>query len=163
MSGYLLSSQGDRMAMGNSVEGRYPFLDHRIIEFSSKLSDNFKLNGLNEKFILKKLSVGRIPSSITNRPKQAYRAPISKSLYKYKTSNYITDFLSDKSIKSYGIFNPGKVKTFLTKLEQQNTISEMDQMALVGILSTQILYKMFIKEPIDTSVTELNNYRRIEG
>ncbi|MDP2338135.1 MAG: asparagine synthase (glutamine-hydrolyzing), partial [Bacteroidota bacterium] len=80
MSGYLLSSQGDRMAMGNSVEGRYPFLDYRVIEFCSKLPDNQKLNCLNEKFILKKLSVGKIPNSITNRPKQAYRAPITSSL-----------------------------------------------------------------------------------
>lgn len=65
MSGYLLSSQGDRMAMGNSVEGRYPFLDYRIIEFCSSLPDNFKLNSLNEKFILKKLSLGKIPPSIS--------------------------------------------------------------------------------------------------
>ena len=71
MSGYLLSSQGDRMAMGNSVEGRYPFLDYRVIEFCNNLPDNKKLNCLNEKFILKKLSEGRIPASITQRPKQA--------------------------------------------------------------------------------------------
>jgi len=50
MSGYLLSSQGDRMAMANSVEGRYPFLDHRVIEFCAQLPENYKLNGLNEKY-----------------------------------------------------------------------------------------------------------------
>ena len=44
MSGYLLSSQGDRMAMANSVEGRYPFLDHRVIEFCMKLHPDLKLN-----------------------------------------------------------------------------------------------------------------------
>ena len=163
MSGYLLSSQGDRMAMGNSVEGRYPFLDHRIIEFSSKLPDNFKLNCLNEKFILKKLSVGKIPASITNRSKQAYRAPVSTSLYKFKTPGYFDDFLSDESIISYGIFNLKKVKTFLAKLEQQDTISEIDQMALVGILSTQMLYKMFIKEPITPNSGELKNCRIINS
>ena len=58
MSGYLLSSQGDRMGMGNSVEGRYPFLDYRLIEFSAKLPDSYKLNCLNEKFLLKKMSEG---------------------------------------------------------------------------------------------------------
>ncbi|SHJ13097.1 asparagine synthase (glutamine-hydrolysing) [Tangfeifania diversioriginum] len=163
MSGYLLSSQGDRMAMGNSVEGRYPFLDHRLIEFSSKLPDNFKLNCLNEKFILKKLSVGKIPASITNRSKQAYRAPVSTSLYNFKTPDHFNDFLSDESIISYGIFNLKKVKTFLAKLEQQDTISEIDQMALVGILSTQMLYKMFIKEPITPNSGELKNCRIINS
>ena len=54
MSGYLLSSQGDRMAMANSVEGRYPFLDYRVIEFCNRLPDSLKLNGLNEKYLLKK-------------------------------------------------------------------------------------------------------------
>ena len=158
MSGYLLSSQGDRMAMGNSVEGRYPFLDYRVIEFCNKLPDNQKLNCLNEKFILKKLSTGKIPSSITQRPKQAYRAPISSSLYTQKTNGYITDILSDEPIKSFGIFNPVKVKSLLAKIEQQDVPSEIDQMALVGILSTQLLYKMFIQEPIIAQTDRLKNY-----
>jgi asparagine synthase (glutamine-hydrolysing) len=162
MSGYLLSSQGDRMAMGNSVEGRYPFLDYRIIEFSSQLPDRYKLNCLNEKFILKKLSAGKIPASITQRSKQAYRAPISTSLYSQKTSNYISDILSDKSISSYGIFNPEKIKVFLAKIQQQGIMSEIDQMALVGIISTQILYKMFIQDSIVIEKDVLKNYTLID-
>ncbi|MBS3776492.1 MAG: asparagine synthase (glutamine-hydrolyzing), partial [Bacteroidales bacterium] len=71
MSGYLLSSQGDRMAMANSVEGRYPFLDRRIMEYTASLPDNFKLNGLTEKFLLKKLMKDKIPSDIVKRSKQA--------------------------------------------------------------------------------------------
>ncbi|NJK85719.1 MAG: hypothetical protein HC906_06895 [Bacteroidales bacterium] len=60
MSGYLLSSQGDRVAMANSVEGRYPFLDFRVIEFCSKLPLEYKIKGLNEKFILKKIMNGHV-------------------------------------------------------------------------------------------------------
>lgn len=161
MSGYLLSSQGDRMAMGNSVEGRYPFLDYRIIEFCNQMPDNYKLNCLNEKFILKKLSAGKIPKSITQRPKQAYRAPIS-NLIKQKSSNYLTDILSDESLSSYGIFNPGKVKNLITKIENGGLISEIDQMAIVGILSTQFIYKMFIKNSIVSNVGCLNNYRLVK-
>ena len=161
MSSYLLSSQGDRMAMGNSVEGRYPFLDYRLIEFSCGLPDNFKLNGLNEKFILKKLSKGKIPSSITNRPKQAYRAPIASSLNTATTPSYISEILSDNSLKSVGIFNPIKVHALLTKTRQNNSMSEIDQMALVGVLSTQLLYKMFIEEPIKANINNLANYRII--
>jgi asparagine synthase (glutamine-hydrolysing) len=162
MSGYLLSSQGDRMAMGNSVEGRYPFLDYRLIEFSCGLPDNFKLNGLNEKFILKRLSIGKIPTSITNRSKQAYRAPIASSFNIATSPNYISEILSDNSIKSVGIFNPIKVHALLTKTKQNNSMSEIDQMALVGILSTQLLYKMFINEPIHANVNGLKNYRIID-
>jgi len=162
MSGYLLSSQGDRMAMGNSVEGRYPFLDYRVIEFCNQLPDNYKLNCLNEKFILKKLSAGKIPGSITTRPKQAYRAPIISSLFSNKIPGYLADILSDKSLSSFGIFNSGKVKNLLTKIENGGLISEIDQMAIVGILSTQLLYKKFILEPIVADTEKLKNYRIID-
>ncbi|MFY9153725.1 MAG: asparagine synthase C-terminal domain-containing protein, partial [Prolixibacteraceae bacterium] len=163
MSGYLLSSQGDRVAMGNSVEGRYPFLDYRVIEFCNNLQDNQKLNCLNEKFILKKLSAGRIPPSITQRPKQAYRAPISGSLYAPNKPDYIKEILEDSAIRSYGIFNPEKVKTLLGKIDNQGMSSEVDEMALVAILSTQLLYKMFIQEPIVADVSKLKNYRLIDS
>ena len=161
MSGYLLSSQGDRMAMGNSVEGRYPFLDYRVIEFCNKMPDNYKLNCLNEKFILKKLSAGKIPDSIMKRPKQAYRAPIISSLFTQKSPNNLNDILFEESLNSFGIFNPIKVKTLLSKIEQHKLVSEIDQMALVGILSTQLLHKMFIQEPIIANTENLKNYRVI--
>lgn len=162
MSGYLLSSQGDRMSMGNSVEGRYPFLDYRVIEFCSKLPDNFKLNCLNEKFLLKKLSIGKIPSSISARPKQAYRAPISDSFCKLNAPDSIQDILSGESITSFGIFNPAKVEKLIANMRQQKTISEIDQMAITGIVSTQLLYKMFVKDAVIANVNRLNNYRLVD-
>jgi asparagine synthase (glutamine-hydrolysing) len=162
MSGYLLSSQGDRMAMGNSVEGRYPFLDYRVIEFCNQIPENYKLNCLNEKFILKKLSTGKIPESISKRPKQAYRAPIISSLFSPNSPDYLTDIISDESLSSFGIFNPGKVKTLITKIKNGGVISEIDQMAIVGILSTQILNKKFIEEPIVAKIENLRNYKIID-
>ena len=157
MSGYLLSSQGDRMAMANSVEGRYPFLDHRVIEFCNSLPDNFKLNGLNEKYILKKLSVNKIPTSITNRPKHPYRAPIVSSFLLPNSPDYIQELLSENMISQFEIFDSLKVSKFISKLKMQQSISEIDEMAFAGILSTQLLYKMFIKDEIQVDVNSLNN------
>jgi asparagine synthase (glutamine-hydrolysing) len=162
MSGYLLSSQGDRVAMGNSVEGRYPFLDYRLIEFCSKLPDNYKLNSLNEKFILKKLSKGRIPESITKRSKQAYRAPISDSFCNADAPPEIQEILSTDTIKDFGIFNPDKVNKLVSNINQKKNISEIDQMAITGIVSTQLLYKMFVKNTVTPDVSRLNNYRFIQ-
>ena len=162
MSGYLLSSQGDRMSMGNSVEGRYPFLDYRMIEFCSKLPDNFKLNSLNEKFILKKLSMGKIPPSISKRPKQAYRAPIAASFCNQDAPDYIKELLSEETLKSFGIFDPNKVKHLMINMRRQQAISEIDQMAITAILSTQLLYLMFIKEPMVEDFDGLKNYRIID-
>jgi asparagine synthase (glutamine-hydrolysing) len=162
MSGYLLSSQGDRMAMGNSVEGRYPFLDYRLIELSAKLPDRYKLNCLNEKFLLKKISIGKIPESITNRSKQAYRAPIVSSFFSENSPSYINEILSDDRIKEFGIFDTEKVQSLKNKIKNQVNLSEIDQMAIAAILSTQILFKLFIKEDIIPNVECLANLRIIK-
>ena len=77
---YLLSSQGDRMAMAHSVEGRYPFLDHRVVEFAAKLPARVKMKVLDEKHILKRAVADLIPESVTRRKKQPYRAPDAVSL-----------------------------------------------------------------------------------
>lgn len=162
MSGYLLSSQGDRVAMANSVEGRYPFLDYRVIEFCAGLPDSFKLNCLNEKFVLKKMSKGRIPESITKRSKQAYRAPIASSFFYSGAPEYISDILSEHNLKAFGIFNPEKVNALITKIKTNQNISEMDQMAIAGILSTQLLQKMFIEDDIPTDIESLQNFKIIK-
>ncbi len=159
MSGYLLSSQGDRMAMGHSVEGRYPFLDYRVIEFCGKLPDHLKLNCLNEKFLLKKMSSGRIPATITKRTKQPYRAPIASSFFDIAAPAYIAEILSEDNLKYFGIFNSAKVKSLINKISIQKTISEVDQMAIAGILSTQLLHKMFV---LDKIIPPLNNLANLK-
>ncbi|QBA63879.1 asparagine synthase (glutamine-hydrolyzing) [Muriicola soli] len=144
MSGYLLSSQGDRMAMAHSVEGRYPFLDYRVVEFCMTLDPDLKLNGLNEKYLLKKMMKGRIPDPILNRPKQAYRAPIKSVFIADKTPAYVEEMLSEKTITKAGIFNPKHVKQLLEKMQTKKVVSEIDNMALTAILSTQLLYDKFV-------------------
>ena len=148
MSGYLLSSQGDRMAMANSVEGRYPFLDHKVIEFCMQLSPDLKLNGLNEKYLLKKMMKNRMPNEILERSKQAYRAPI-QSAFNYKNlPDYLIEMLSNNEIKKSGIFNSKHVLQLLKKINSKKQVSEIDNMALTGILSVQILNDLFVNRSI---------------
>jgi asparagine synthase (glutamine-hydrolysing) len=77
MSCYLLNSQGDRMMMGRSVEGRVPFLDHHVIECAATLPPKYKIHGLEEKYALKRAFRDLLPARIVNRPKKPYRAPIA--------------------------------------------------------------------------------------
>ncbi len=161
MSGYLLSSQGDRMAMANSVEGRYPFLDHRLVEFCTKLPPDFKLRGLNEKFLLKKLMKDKLPESVINRYKQAYRAPISKSFFNTGSPDYVNELLSEKLLKENGIFNIESVKNIKQKALANAAISELENMTAAGILSTQLLIEFFIKGKEQFSDNNLKNLRII--
>ncbi len=145
MSGYLLSSQGDRMAMANSVEGRYPFLDYRVIEFCSKLPADFKLKGLNEKYLLKKLMKGRIPESIIKRPKQPYRAPIKSVFTGKNVPEYVKFMLSENCFRQAGIFDFGSVSSILSRIEKSGISSEVDNMVLTAVISTHLLYYQFIE------------------
>jgi asparagine synthase (glutamine-hydrolysing) len=146
MSGYLLSSQGDRMAMGNSVEGRYPFLDHRIIEFCSALPPDFKLKGLQEKYLLKRAVRGKIPENIVNRSKQAYRAPISSTFLSQDAPAYIFDILDEKHIRETGIFNPGTIIPLLDKMRKAPATSEVENMILTLLVSSHLVHGQFISD-----------------
>jgi len=148
MSKYLLSSQGDRMGMANSIEGRYPFLDHRVIEFCMKLNPDLKLKGLNEKYLLKYMMKDRIPDAILNRSKQAYRAPIRSTFFSEEMPPYLSSMLSEENITGYGIFNLDFVNQLINKMKLNKQVSEIDNMAITAVLSTQILYDLFINKSI---------------
>lgn len=146
LSNYLLSSQGDRMAMANSVEIRLPFLDPRVIDFMARVPSRWKILGLNEKHILKKSFEGILPKEITSRPKNPYRAPIKQSLLNDKTSGYTQDMLSARSLKRAGLFDAGKVTRLLRKAQTVGNLSEIDSMALASVLSSQIVHRRFVQD-----------------
>ncbi|MBN2593263.1 MAG: asparagine synthase (glutamine-hydrolyzing) [Sedimentisphaerales bacterium] len=145
LSNYLLSSQGDRVAMAHSLEIRVPFLDPRVINFMAKVPAKWKILGLNEKHILKKSFEGILPKEITSRPKNPYRAPIKQSLLNEKTAEYTKEVLSAESLGKTGLFDAGKVTRLLRKAQAVENLSEIDSMALVGILSSQIIHSQFVQ------------------
>ena len=146
MSGYLLNSQGDRMAMANSIEGRFPFLDHRVIEYANRLPPRYKLMGLTEKFLLKKSMTGLLPESVRTRSKQPYRAPDSQSFFiDGKAPEYVNELMSEERVAQAGYFEPKAVRKLFEKSRAGRTIGFGDNMAFVGILSTMLIDQMFIQ------------------
>jgi asparagine synthase (glutamine-hydrolysing) len=149
LPGYILSSQGDRMAMAHSVEGRYPFLDYRVVEFASRLSPKLKMKVLNEKYLLKAAVGDLIPPAIRNRHKQPYRAPDSQSFFvegrSGKLFEYVEELLAPRAVSEAGVFDPGTVEKLLAKARQGQIVGVKDNMAFVGILSTQLVIDRFIK------------------
>ncbi len=141
---YLLSSQSDRMAMGHSVEGRFPFLDYRVVEFCNQLPPSVKLRGLTEKYLLKTVSREWLPAEITDRPKQPFRAPIHRAFFNDSPPDYLEELLSPASIKASGYFNPLAVDHLVAKLKRGLPLGETDDMALAGIISTQLVDRQFV-------------------
>jgi asparagine synthase (glutamine-hydrolysing) len=140
---YLLSSQGDRMAMAHSVEGRYPFLDYRVAEFAAQLPARLKIKVLNEKYLLKRACRGLIPDSIIRRRKQPYRAPDAKCFFEATAPSFVKEMLSASAIEQNGIFDSRAVDTLVGKFAAGKASSVRDDMALVGVLSTQLLAAQF--------------------
>jgi len=145
LSQYLLSSQGDRPAMAHSVEGRFPFLDYRVVEFCNHLPANLKLRGMTEKWLLKQLGRKLVPPEIWQRPKRPYRAPIHRSFFNANTPEYVYDLLSNESLQASGLFNVSAVRQLVRKASGGARLSEVEDMAVAGVLSTQLVYQQFIK------------------
>ncbi|WP_243318701.1 asparagine synthase (glutamine-hydrolyzing) [Geothrix paludis] len=144
LSQYLLSSQSDRVAMGHSVEGRFPFLDHRVVDFCSRLPPDLKLHGLKEKYLLKEISREWLPAEITDRPKQPYRAPIHRAFFNDSPPDYLEELLSPSAIRASGFFNPVAVDHLIAKARRGQGLGETDDMALAGIISTQLVDAQFL-------------------
>ena len=148
LSGYLLSSQGDRVAAAHAVEGRFPFLDHRVIELGCRIPPWHKLFGLKEKYVLKKAMRAELPKEITQRVKQPYMAPDSNSFFQDKRPAYIGEMLSEANLKKSGVFNADFVARLIDKCSRLSHahLSFKDNMSFIGILSTQLLLNRFIEQ-----------------
>lgn len=144
LSQYLLCSQGDRMAMAHSVEGRFPFLDYRLVEFCGALPSSMKLRVLSEKHLLRRFARGRIPRAILDRPKRPYRAPIHRCFFGQAEPEYVRELLSPEALRKAGWFKPERVAALVSRLRQDKPVGETDDMALAGILSTQLVQHRFV-------------------
>ncbi len=144
MAGYLLSSQGDRMLTKNSIEGRFPFLDHNVIEFANRIHPKYKMKGLNEKNLLKKAMAQYLPKEIIQRHKLPYRAPDITAMAGKYLGDELRCYLSPREIQKNGLFDTTKVQLLLKKADSGKTLSTPESQAFVGILSTQIIIEQFI-------------------
>jgi asparagine synthase (glutamine-hydrolysing) len=149
LPGYILSSQGDRIAMAHGIEGRFPFLDHRLVEFATRLSPEMKLKGLVEKHILREATKDLLPDAISSRTKQPYRAPDSQSFVGDNERDYVNDAFSEKKLAASGFFNPKAAVKLFEKCQAKPASGYRDNIAFVGILSTQLWQETFSDAKLD--------------
>jgi asparagine synthase (glutamine-hydrolysing) len=150
MSPYLLSSQGDRMLMANSIEGRFPFLDRDLMALAGSLPDHVKLQGLDEKHVLKRLGRELLPREVLDRPKQPYRAPDAPSFFGDHEPEWLSAVTTEQALQNAGIFEPKAALALLAKCRSKASdqpFSNTDNMAIVGVLSAQLLHHQLIEKP----------------
>jgi asparagine synthase (glutamine-hydrolysing) len=145
LPGYILSSQGDRVAMAHAVEGRFPFLDHRVVELAARIPPRLKIRGLREKHILREAMKDLLPAHIGNRTKQPYRAPDCQSFVGAQAPAYVGHRMSAGDVATAGYFDPVAVGKLANKCRNQKFIGFRDNMAFVGVLSTQLWHREFVQ------------------
>ncbi len=163
LPGYLLSSQGDRMLMAHSVEGRFPFLDHRVVEFSLRIPPHLRLKGLREKHILRRAMAGLLPEAILGMVKQPYRAPDARCFLGGAGDTSVPELLSSDNLAESGYFDPLRVGQLVAKLGASEVSGFKDNMAFMGILSTQMLHRLFIRDFGASGGEEIRGVRVVEG
>jgi asparagine synthase (glutamine-hydrolysing) len=161
LPGQLLSLKGDRIAMSQSVEMRYPFLDNNVFDFLAKLDPNLKLKGLREKYLLRRVAEKWLPKSIAWRPKGMFRAPLDGFFLEQRLP-YVDELLSEESLKKSGYFDPKAVRLWRTKYRELSPFlyqrSSME-LGLVAVLATQLWHHTFI----DPTLANLPDWRSLSG
>jgi asparagine synthase (glutamine-hydrolysing) len=142
LSDHLLGDHGDRMALANSVEARYPFLDLELIECARGVPPDLKLREFDEKYVLKRIASGRLPAEIVDREKFAFRAPTSPRLLRLRRE-WLEELLAPKRIAREGYFNPETVQ----RLRQQYAGDdfEVDLMFADDLLMVIITFGLFLE------------------
>jgi asparagine synthase (glutamine-hydrolysing) len=144
MSSYLLSCQGDRVAMAHGVEARYPFLDPDLVDFCFTLEKHDKLIGTRDKLALRRVARQHLPAEIWNRRKQPFRAPIGSALFSPEAESF-HDLLSPAGLAEDGYFDVSAVTRLLARTRARGTDlpGEREEMGLVGVLTLQLLNDAF--------------------
>lgn len=140
MAGYLLSTQGDRMLLANSVEGRYPFLDRRLIELAYSIPDNLKLCGYEEKHILKETFADIVPAPILKRMKYQYSTP-GAALF-LKNREHFENYFSKNAFDRYGVFDYSMAQALIKKLKEATPQAQpkiTEDMTLIYMITTHML------------------------
>jgi asparagine synthase (glutamine-hydrolysing) len=148
LAGYILASQGDRMLMANSVEGRFPFLDPNVVDFANALPAQHKLLGLEEKYLLKRAFADLVPENIVHRPKQPYRAPDAASFFSRDSPDWFGEVTSERAVAAAGVFEPSLVAGLLEKCKRTGgeNMSNTDNMRVLAFVSTQLTHHSFIAD-----------------
>jgi asparagine synthase (glutamine-hydrolysing) len=105
-------NKSDRMSMAHSLEVRPPFLDHRIVEFASRLPEDFKIRGGKLKFVLRELMRGKLPAPVVRRSKEGFDIPAHDWL-RTVLRPLLLDTLNERSVRESGFLHWPAVQAVL--------------------------------------------------
>jgi len=165
LPGHLLSSKGDRVALHNSVEARYPFLDDEVTDYIATLHPRWKLRGVwRDKFVERKVAERWLPKDVAWRAKKMFRAPMDAWIAEGargqgQGASWIDEVLSPESLRKTGYFDVDAVTAARMKLgKMRRGIGRTGlEMGLTAVTATQLWHHLWISG--DLSSLKALSYR----
>lgn len=148
LGGYLLSAQGDRMAMSHAVENRCPFLDPDVVAWASALPLEMRLRGLTcEKYVLKAAFGDRLPPHVAEKPKRPYQAPDTAALASPSAREYLDEALDEKTLREIPVLDADFCRRLQAKVRgaPPAAVSPRDAHAFVLLVSVSLLDRLFVR------------------
>lgn len=144
--------KSDRLSMAHSVEARVPFMDHLLVELAARVPPALKLNGMDEKYILRKVVMPHLPVHPTHYKKRAFYTPIREWFFTAERQAEVAHYMSPSALREVGIFEPGRVASMLRQLAACGKPQDMDaqyrvlrlEWVLMTVLTVQILHRLFV-------------------
>ena len=141
---YLLTLLGDRMEMGHSIEGRVPFLDHRLVEVMRSQPVTQKIRGTTQKYVLRESARNVITETVYRRPKHPFLSPPATLNPQGRLSVLMQDMLRGPVLASMPFFDQKKVVSVLDGLETADECSRVaNDQVLMMVLSACVLHDGF--------------------
>jgi asparagine synthase (glutamine-hydrolysing) len=146
LPGLLLSAKGDRVTRYSATEGRYPFLDERVVDFCAGLAPEYKLRGWTDKWLLRRVAAKVLPPQIAARKKTMFRANLGKAFLRGDRPAWVDQLLSPESLRATGYFNPAGVHYACeaqSRLRRASLRRFSMDMGLIGVIGTQLWHHTF--------------------
>jgi asparagine synthase (glutamine-hydrolysing) len=146
LAGLLLGPKGDRVAMANAVEARYPFLDEDVIALASRIHPRWKLTRrLRDKYLLRQAAQRVLPEAVAQRPKHMFRAPLAESFLAQPPA-FVRELMSAESLARTGYFDVAQVRQDCELLSKSagKGLGTFASLGLSGVVATQLWHHLYL-------------------
>ena len=144
LSGYLLSTQGERMSLAHGVENRCPFLDPAVLDIASATNLKFD-DGFREKRLLREAFRGELPAAVVDKRKFPYRAPDTEA-FVAERPDYLELLLSDTELEKIPFLNKKFARLLINKMfnTSPDRISTKENQSFMFLLNIALLNHQFV-------------------
>jgi asparagine synthase (glutamine-hydrolysing) len=129
----------DQMSMAASIESRVPFLDHKLVEFTSRLPERLKLRGWTTKYVLRQSMKGILPETILSRPKMGFPVPVGK-WFRGEYRSVVEEYVLSERALDRGLF----ASEFVRDLVQRHDAGEDHSERLWSLVNFEMWQRQFI-------------------